>query len=195
MNQTVAYYNANAKEFCSTTVDADMSECRNRFTAYLPIGARILDAGCGSGRDSKAFMEQGYLVTAMDASPAICLEAENLLHQPVLCMGFEELSFENKFDGIWACASLLHVSREDMSDALARLKRALKSSGILYASFKYGRGERLSNGRLFYELDEESAQMLFVDAGFDICELFTTEDVMEDRLGEKWINVIAKNRT
>lgn len=193
MNQTISYYEAHAEEFCEKTRNADMSFCQNKFLKYLKPGAHILDAGCGSGRDSLRFLQEGFQVTAMDASKQICLEAEKLLHQEVLCLTFEELDFQNEFDGIWACASLLHVTGSGMADVLFRLKRALKENGILYASFKYGDGERIAGARFFHDYNEKSLQEILEKNGFQIREMFVTEDVRGDRPGEKWINVIAEN--
>ncbi|MCH5345008.1 MAG: class I SAM-dependent methyltransferase [Acetatifactor sp.] len=192
MNQTISYYEEHAAEFCKSTLDADMSFCRNKFLKYLNPQSRILDAGCGSGRDSKVFADLGYYVTAMDASPKICEEAGKVLGQKVLCQSFEELDMEKMFDGIWACASLLHVSKEKIPNVLHKLKRALKDEGILYASFKYGDGEAIRQGRYFSNHDEWTLKKLMQDAGFEILELFVTEDVRKGRSGEKWVNVIGK---
>lgn len=192
MNQTISYYEEHAAEFCRSTLKADMRYCRERFLKYLNPRSRILDAGCGSGRDSKAFADLGYFVTAMDASPKICSEAEKVLGQKVLCQSFEELDMENMFDGIWACASLLHVSKEKILLVLLRLKCALKEEGILYASFKYGDGEVIRQGRFFSNYNERTLEELMLDVGFEILELFVTSDVREGRSGEKWVNVIGK---
>lgn len=191
MNQTISYYDENAEEFCKNTLGADMSFCRDKFLQYLKIGAAILDAGCGSGRDSVAFRQLGYHVTAMDASPKICREAEKVLGQKVLCKTFEELDNENAYDGIWACASLLHVPKDRMPEVLYRLKRALKDGGILYASFKYGEEEKVVNGRLFSYYNEQSIKELMVENGFEVLELFVTQDVRKDRHEEKWVNVVG----
>lgn len=193
MNQTVSYYDEHAKDFCKATVNADMSFCRDKFMKYLPTGAHILDAGCGSGRDSKAFLEAGFQVTAIDASPHMCIEAENLLHQKVSCMPFEDMDFQDEFDGIWACASLVHVTKREITDILLRLKRALKQNGIFYASFKYGEGERTVQGRFFNDYEEKSFRKLLEKQGFAVQELFITEDVRMDRAGKKWINVVVEN--
>lgn len=192
MNQTISYYEEHAAEFCKSTLDVDMSFCRNKFLNYLAPQSYILDAGCGSGRDSKAFADLGHYITAMDASPKICEEAEKVLGQKVLCQSFEVLDMEKVFDGIWACASLLHVPKEKMPEVLHRLKRALKENGILYASFKYGDGEVIRQGRYFCNYDERTLKKLMQDAGFEVLELFVTEDVREDRSGEKWVNGIGK---
>ena len=191
MNKTILYYEENAAEFCKNTLNVDMAFCRNKFLGYLKPGANILDAGCGSGRDSKAFMELGYQVTAMDASQKICEEAEKLLELNVFCQSFEEIEMENTFDGIWACASLLHVSKEKLPEVLYRLKQALKDGGILYASFKYGEGESVQKGRLFNNYDEGTLRSLMEETGFAVSEVFVTEDVREDRKGEKWVNGVG----
>lgn len=191
MNQTISYYEKNAKEFCKNTVDIDMSYCRDKFLKYLKSGAAILDAGCGSGRDSVAFKQLGYQVTAMDASPQICQEAEKVLGHKVLCKTFEELDDENVYDGIWACATLLHVSKGKMAEVMYRLKRALKEGGVLYASFKYGEEEKNVNGRFFNYYTEQSLRALMEKSGFEVLELFVTQDVREDRHEEKWVNVVG----
>ncbi len=189
---TLAYYEAHAEEFCRSTVGADMSALRARFLRYLPAGGSILDAGCGSGRDSLAFREAGYAVTAMDASPAVCALAQAFLGQEVLCCTFQELAFQEVFDGIWACASLLHVPGEEMGEALTRLHAALKRDGILYCSFKYGKGERMKDGRLFSDYEEESVKTLLTQHAFIIEETFLTQDVRADRPGERWVNALAR---
>ena len=192
MNQTISYYDKNAKEFCKNTIDADMSFCRDKFLKYLSAGASILDAGCGSGRDSVAFKQHGYHVTAMDASPEICKEAEKVLGQKVLCKIFEEVDDENVYDGIWACASLLHVPKKSMGEVLYRLKHALKDGGVLYASFKYGEEEKVVSGRLFSYYNEQSLSALMRENGFGVLELFVTQDVRESRSEEKWVNVVGE---
>ena len=107
MNQTISYYDEHAEEYCASTLNANMSFCREAFLSCLEKGAHILDCCCGSGRDSRAFLDAGYTVTAMDASAGMCANAGKLLGQDVLNISFEEISFQDEFDGIWACASLL----------------------------------------------------------------------------------------
>ena len=134
MNQTISYYDKHAEEFCQETKDADMRFCRDKFLDFLErrndmqnikdnisLNMHILDAGCGSGRDAKAFLDAGYQVTAMDASTKMCEEAEKRLNKQVLCLSFEELIFEREFDGIWACASLLHVPYKDIDLSLIHI--------------------------------------------------------------------------
>ena len=117
---SLSFYDAHAKEYAALTVKADMSPAYDRFLAYLPAGAAILDAGCGSGRDSLCFMKKGYDVTMLDASGEMCKCAEALTGQKALCMGFHEIEFADRFDGIWACASLLHVSEKELENVLGK---------------------------------------------------------------------------
>ena len=150
-----SYYDAHAKEYAALTVRADMSPAYDRFLAYLPAGAAILDAGCGSGRDSLCFMKKGYDLTMLDASEGMCNCAEELTGQKALCMGFHEIEFADRFNGIWACASLLHVSEKELENVLAIFHRALKRDGVLYASWKYGEAERCDGERFYCDMTEE----------------------------------------
>ena len=137
MNKNIEYYNENAEEFYDSTVNTNMSNlCADFLSRVLPGGV-ILDAGCGSGRDSKYFLEHGFEVVAFDASSEMCNRASKLLNRKVLNLRFDEIDFENCFDGIWACASLLHVPPTEMPDTLLKLKKSLKKNGIFYASFKH----------------------------------------------------------
>lgn len=193
MSETINYYNVHAKEFFEGTVAADMSCLRDKFLKYIPVGGRLLDAGCGSGRDSKVFIQSGYKVEAIDASVELCKLASENIGQEVHCLCFNDMKYKKEFDGIWASASLLHVAKNDMQGVLVKCYNALKPDGILYASFKYGDTEAVKNKRLFNNYTEEGIKDLFYDMGiFRILECFVTEDVRAERTGEKWVNVIAK---
>ena len=106
--ETINYYNNNARGFADRTVNADMGVCQGKFIALLDKGAFILDAGCGSGRDSKYFLECGFQVQAMDASAEMCNLAAEYIGHTVECMSFDEMQYRSQFDGVWACTSLLH---------------------------------------------------------------------------------------
>lgn len=192
MSETIEYYNRNAESFVSGTINADMHEIRDRFLKHVKPGGMILDAGCGSGRDSLAFMGAGYQVEAFDASPEICRLASETLGFTVECKRFEELTGESRYDGIWACASLLHVREKDLPDVMHRLAKLLKPNGILYASFKEGTTERVKDGRFFHDMTEQSCYGLFSEAGLEVLEVNRNQDVREGRSGEFWVNIIGE---
>lgn len=211
-NRTIAYYDDPTNAYANQTVHADMSAIYARFEKYLAPGAAVLDAGCGSGRDSLHFMKAGYAVTAIDASQEMCAFASRLLQQEVRQLRFQELDYDTCFDGIWACASLLHV---------------LVPGGVLYASWKYGETERTeaSSGRLFCDMTEQRAEALVKEAmeaenlltslehpmnllgdqavrsdgqlGWTVSieECWISEDVRADRRSQKWLNVIFRKET
>ncbi len=192
MNDTIAYYNENAAAFVEGTLDADMSYVRDLFLRYVKAGGLILDAGCGSGRDSLAFLAAGYEVDAFDASEEICRLASERLGFPVACRRFENLDGEAEYDGIWCCASLLHVRKADMANVMRRLARLLKPEGAIYVSFKKGEAERMKDGRFFNDMTIEACEKLLQDSGFEVLELYESGDVRPDRAEEKWVNAIGK---
>lgn len=193
MNDTnIEYYNQNADAFYESYVGADMSEWQNRFLKHIPAGGRILDAGCGSGRDSKAFIKKGFSVVAFDASREMCKRASELLGQEVWQMRFDEMSFEDEFDGVWACASLLHVNDKDLPEIIKKIHKSLKVNGLFYASFKYGEGKRERGERSFIDFTEESIKPILVMSRFDVIETGITSDIRPGRENEKWTNVIAR---
>ena len=174
------------------SINADMSYTRDKFMSFLPDKAEVLDAGCGSGRDSKAFIDAGYKVTSFDASEEMCKRASQFLGQDVINMRFEDMSFDNEFDGIWACASLLHVGLEQLPDIMKKMNTALKKDGVIYASFKYGDGTKVRGERIFSDFNEKSVIPLFEDAGFEIMHNEIGSDSRPGRKSEKWINVIGR---
>jgi SAM-dependent methyltransferase len=190
---TIDYYNDNAEDFVRQTQNLDMEALYEPFLKLIPSNGNILDAGCGAGRDTKAFIEKGYHVTAFDASPKMVAAAQRLTGLPVMLMQFEELNFDQEFDGIWACASLLHVRIVDMPGVLQRLHRALKPNGVLYASFKEGANqERIKDGRLFVDYDEIGIQKLIIETMcFAGLQISRTVDVRQDRATEYWLNAVC----
>ena len=188
---TIDYYNQNAETFVQGTLHADMHEHYDRFLPYLSDQARILDLGCGSGRDTLYFLKQGYSVVPVDGSAEVCKEAERILGFDVRCLRFEDLDYHNEFDGIWACASLLHVPKSDIMTVMNKVAEALKPNGVLYASFKYGSGEGIKGERFFNYYKEDFIDSVIPDAGFICKEFWVSNDVRPDRQEEKWLNLIA----
>ena len=155
-SSTVGYYNDRAEQFFSSTLRVDMSSIYERFLDGLAPGARILDAGCGSGRDARAFADLGYCVSAFDASVELAKRASEHCGFAVDVRRFEDVNEVAQFDAIWCCASLLHVPLQDMRMVLSKLWTALKAGGRIYVSYKHGSGERLHDGRRFTDADEDS---------------------------------------
>jgi superfamily II DNA or RNA helicase/SAM-dependent methyltransferase len=167
-----------------------MSAIYSRFLPYIPAGGLVLDAGCGSGRDSKAFLARGYAVRAFDASAEIAARASSLIGQPVEVLTFESFQKPPIFDGIWACASLLHLNEADIPSCIARLWAGLKSSGVFYLSFKYGDGERSHDGRHFTDATEARLRFWLTDLPeVSSIEVWTTDDARSDRQ-DIWLNAI-----
>lgn len=192
-DKTIDYYNENADNFYAQTVTVDMTPLYERFLAYVPSRGHILDAGCGSGRDSKCFLDGGYRVTAFDASDALARKASELLGQPVECRRFTEINYKEEFDAIWACASLLHVHQDDLSSTLEKLASHLKDGGVLYSSFKCGLGERSDeNGRHFTDMTMGRLQRLIKETPeLRVVDVWKTVDQRPSRKDESWLNIIA----
>ena len=189
MTDTLGYYNENAAAFVDSTLDVSMNEIYREFIPHLVQGSHILDAGCGSGRDALYFQRLGYRVTAFDASEAVAALARRKTGLPIACRTFYDVDECNVYDGIWACASLLHLPETEIPGVLERLWLALKPGGVMYASFKVGDGERESGGRHFTDADEEKATRWFelVDGIVELT-LWRTQDQRPDR-HEQWLNI------
>jgi len=192
MTFTQRYYDTNAESFCRETSSVDMSEHYSKFLAHMPKNGSILDAGCGSGRDTLHFNSLGFRTMAFDSSPTMVSFAEKTIDQKVLLLSFEELTFEDEFDGIWACASLLHIASLSLPDVFERLNRALRKSGILYCSFKYGEFEGERGGRYFTDLTEETLTEINSKAQFGMIEHWLSKDLRPGRESELWLNALLR---
>lgn len=186
------FYDENAQEFFNGTVNADISHNYEKFVELLPENAYILDVGCGSGRETKVFMDLGFNVFAFDWSVEMCKLASKHTGIDVKHMLVQDIDFEDEFDGIWAYASLLHVPSDEMESVLLKLKKALKSNGIFCASFKHGEFEGQREGRYYTDLTEEVAAELFEKVGFKVLKTWLSDDVRKERSDLKWTNIIVK---
>ena len=194
-NNTLGYYDSHADEFYKNTVNVEFATMQKRFLSKLKNGSYILDFGCGSGRDTKYFLEQGYHVDAIDGSLELCKLASEYTTIEVKNMLFQELAEVDKYDGIWACSSILHLPIDELGEVMRKMIVALKEHGIIYTSFKYGTfaGER--NGRFFTDMTEETlADFLSEIDGLELEERWTTSDVRPGRGEEKWLNLILRKR-
>lgn len=190
---TLDYYNKNAKKFITGTISVDFGIVQNRFLDKLHPGAEILDYGCGSGRDTKYFLEQGCKVTAIDGSQKLCKLASEYTGIQVKHMLFQDLDEKEAYDGIWACSSILHVPANELQDIIKKMANALRARGIIYTSFKYGTFEGERNGRYFTDMTEETFAKLIQDMDeLEIEEQWITSDVRPGRGEEKWLNLILR---
>ena len=190
-NNTLAYYNNCADEFYHSTVIVEFTAIQNRFLEKLKNGSYILDFGCGSGRDTKYFLEQGYHVEAVDGSTELCRWASQYTGIQVKQMLFEELAAVDKYDGIWACSSILHLPIDKLMEVMQRMTTALKKNGIIYTSFKYGTFSGERNGRFFTDMTETTfADLLQRVEGLEVEEQWVSSDVRPGRNEEKWLNLI-----
>jgi SAM-dependent methyltransferase len=163
MNITLEFYDKNANNFVVNTQNVNFKRTQDRFAKQIKTGGRILDFGCGSGRDTKYFMECGYCVDAVDGSEKICKIASAFIGSPVQKMLFQELEAVGLYDG------------------------------IIYTSFKYGTFEGERNGRYFTDFTEETfSDFLKNIPEISMEELWITNDVRPDRGEEKWLNLILR---
>ncbi len=188
---TVKFYNQTAADFDRGTQSVDMRHLYAEFLPLVKTGGKILDAGCGSGRDSAFFKKQGFSISAFDASSELASIATRTIGEPVQVMTFLDVSSVGEFDGIWACASLLHVPNQAMDEALRRLSGSLKPQGVIYASFKYGHSEGFRNGRFFNDYDESKlTELLKRVPALRPLKSWVTSDARPGRERELWLNVI-----
>jgi len=169
---SIGWYDANAEDFVERTFGPGMAVERARFLAHVPRRGAVLDAGCGSGRDGLAFKEAGYAASAFDGSARLAEIAAANSGLPVRHLTFAEMDWDAAFDGVWACATLLHLAPADLPGALANIRRTLKPGGAFYCSFKEGPAQRFANGRHFTDMTLQSLRALLIDAGFELLDLW-----------------------
>ena len=193
MDKTIEYYNQNADMFAQGTRLVDFTVVQERFAKMLSAGSRILDFGCGSGRDTKYFLEKGYRVEATDGSSELCKLASAFTGIEVKEMIFQDLDASGKYEGIWACSSILHLSKKELLPVIRKMCDALKDNGVIYTSFKYGDFEGERNGRYFTDFTEDTFdKFIKVIQELTIEEEWITSDVRPGRGEEKWLNLILR---
>jgi len=192
---SISYYDKNAQDFYDRTIHADVQDLCEAFLKHVPKRGRILDAGCGTGRDAKVFLDRGYDVVAFDGSLEMTKLASVFLGRNVRHLLFKDIDFSNEFEAVWANASLLHVPFEDLREVLERFHRALVPSGVLYASFKYGASMRNAGDRIFSDMDEKSI-LPYLDgliAPVEIWKSADTRSTVAPSPDRSWLNLIAKS--
>jgi SAM-dependent methyltransferase len=199
MDVTLNYYENECGTFISETIEADTKDLRNRFLKNVPDGGTILDLGCGSGRDTKAFLDAGCWVSAIDGSAEICREASVFTGIDVRCLDFFDIPDNESYDGIWACASVLHVEKSRIPDLIRKLYKNLNRNGVIYLSFKYGEHNGIRDGRHFTDLNETEFRKLMEEVycedigrdDFQIIDEWQSEDVRRGK-NVQWLNEILK---
>lgn len=193
---TIDFYELNAGRYAELTLAADLTELRGRFLGQLAPGARILDVGCGAGRDLRAFRDAGFAAEGIEPAAALAEIAREFSGCLVRVARIEEFDVKDarfKFDGVWACASLLHLRRVDLPRALTRIRHALRESGVLFVSMQQGLGERFApDGRFYCLYLEEDLLWTIRDAGFVVLDIWESGDALPNRSSIRWINVLAR---
>ena len=190
---TLDYYRDHAIEYASRTWGLDVSALYPSFLAHVPRGGSILDVGCGSGRDGAIFRRLGYRVLGIDASPEMCIVGGSSGAFVTRCLRVEEVPevWADRFDGIWACASLLHVADVDLYPTLHRLLHVLRKDGWIYASFQEGVGMRTTeDGRTYLDMTEPDLKKNLEIAGFVDAHTWTTADVSGRDI--TWVHGLAR---
>ena len=193
MDKTLKYYYDNAAKFSADTMNADMSEAQNEFLKYITTGNKILDVGCGAGRDSLYFTNKGFAVTAVDGCKSFCDRVREIVGCEVLNITFDQIAFDNTFDGIWACASLLHVPSEKLESILKRILRAAKAGAPIYLSFKYGDFEGYKGGRYFCYYTEKTIRKKLDSLNLQPEKMWLRGD-SRARAETVWLNIIILKR-
>ena len=168
IDKTIQFYDKNAESYYRETNHVDMTDSYTRFRKLILAGGRILDAGCGVGRDTRYFISKGYKVQSFDLSTRMCEITRKYPYSFCTQMSFMDVDYYEEYDAIWANASLLHVSESDMPEAIARLARSLKVGGYLFASFKSEKNFSSKDKRKFYFHSKEELEMFIRISKFDL---------------------------
>lgn len=188
--RTIDYYERNSREYSLSTAPYLVTDALDEFLSCIRKGGRILDCGCGSGRDSRYFLSLGYTVNMIDASEGMCRIAAGYTGLDAVCMDYMDLKPSVLYSGIWAQASLLHERRGNLRKAFTVLSSCLEDEGVLYASFRYGGGERREGERWYTDMDEDSLHLLLPD-GMDAVKMWQSSDV-RPLFSYRWFNVILR---
>lgn len=189
---TLDYYNENALDYFNTTVNADMDKQYKLFLKYLRKTGRILDLGCGSGRDTLYFKKLGYDVDAIDGSKKLCELATQYTKIPVKCMKFDELDAKDYYDGIWACSSLVHIPKKELIETLKKIRKALKDDGIFYVALKSGIGEEILEGRYFSYIEKNEFEKIINLLDFKLIDFLSAKSVTNKEEKRYWNSYILK---
>jgi SAM-dependent methyltransferase len=182
IRQTLAFYDQHAEDFIERTAKVSMAQLYEPFLALIRLEGHILDAACGSGRDAAEFARRGYHVTAFDGSGKMARLASSRTGLNVLHLRFDEIGWQEEFDGIWASASLLHLPSAQLDEAMGRMVRALRTGGVLYVSIKLGEFAGMRDARWFTDTQPSTVRQLLASSGLDVIRIWQTDDIRPDRV-------------
>ena len=193
MNGTINYYDKNASDYFSKTSQVNLVALYKEFLKYVPAGGLIMDLGCGSGRDVKWFRDHGYDAHGLDASEQLIKIAQDKLNIPVEVGNIENWVADKTFDGIWCCASLMHLDDNSIDRFLSNLRYNLRKGGVLFISVKEGIESGISeDGRFFRDFDEELLRTVLRHyKSLRIEKVWYTEDKLH-RNSFRWLNAIIR---
>ena len=188
MNITEQYYINNAQSFFNNTFNANIVDIITDFTKNLQPNSKILDAGCGSGRDSLFFLNHGFQVVAFDSCKELTEIASKAINHPVLHLKFKDLTFENEFDAVWCMASLLHLDKKEFPHALQKCINAVKPNGLLFISLKKGFGTNVDDKNRFFSYYQEDELKTILQELNQTNYIFKINDDILGR-NQQWINL------
>lgn len=189
-SRTIAYYNGNGEKYAESTVSSFVTSSLKEFLSLVREKGRILDCGCGSGRDAKYFLSLGYETDMIDASENMCRIASGYTGRKAVCMDYMDLNSDTLYSGIWASASLLHEKRENLKSVFRVLSSALEDDGILYCSFRYGSGDRREGERWYTDMNEERIGDV-LPSSLHIVKSWQSDDVRPS-FSYRWLNVLLR---
>jgi hypothetical protein len=187
------YYDKYQEEYIEATLSLDMTQQYQSFLKHLDKGSKILDIGFGSGRDMIYFSSLGYEVSGIDTCNAFVCRMKELGYS-VKLQNVQSLEERDCYDALWACASLLHVSSEELTEVFMRCHSILKRNGLMYCSFKYGDFEGVKDQRHYLYLTEKTILNYLPASLFKVLEIYITSGQKKGQESTKWLNVILKKK-
>ena len=190
---TLSWYRENAIQYAEETRNSLVLDALWEFLSRMKEGGTILDYGSGSGRDSAFFLDKGFSVDSLDGSAEMKAQAERLFGIKVKLASFLSLEEKDKYDGIWAQASILHLEEHDLRVALTLIERALKRDGVFYSSFRKGEGDGYENGRWYTNMTERRF-LSFLPASLYVEKIWESQDVRPG-VNRTWLSIICRKKS
>lgn len=190
---TLSWYRDNAIQYAEETRNSLVLDALWEFLSRMKEGGTILDYGSGSGRDSAYFINKGFSVDSLDGSAEMKAQAERLFGIKVKLASFLSLEEKDKYDGIWAQASILHLEEHDLRVALTLIERALKRDGVFYSSFRKGEGDGYENGRWYTNMTERRF-LSFLPASLYVEKIWESQDVRPG-VSRTWLSIICRKKS